>query len=114
MTENVLDKLRQNRNRPSVPNRQDILIPERDTLKVAAIPNTVRHSAIVIDETIDKPLTTFCKNNKITVELFLEAAWNFANSDPECLQTILDDAQQRYKVRKRAGKLRRLITMLTK
>ena len=147
MTENVLDKLRQNRNRPNVPNRQDSLIPEKeivrteshlveddlnakDRLKVvqssnayslqeleselAAIPKTVRHSAIVIDETIDQPLTAFCKNNKITVELFLEAAWNLANSDPVCLETILKDAKQRYKVRKRGGKLRRLITMLTK
>jgi hypothetical protein len=147
MTDNVLDKLRQNRKRPSVPNREDVLIPDKASLKLdilkteaeqivernlhldrsdstnilkeledelAQIPNTVRHSAIVIDASIDKPLTAFCKENKITVELFLEAAWNLSNSDPVYLQLILADAKQRYSVRKRAGKIRRLITMLQK
>lgn len=80
--------------------------------ELAKLPETQRHSAIVLEKKLDQELTRYCKDNRITVEVFLEAAWAIASEDSALLQNILDEAKQRYKSRKDAGKLRRLITML--
>lgn len=144
MSDSVLDRIRQNRQRPAVPTRDDTLItgaqqPEStpnldvtetlpETALVAApntsdaledlktelakIPETNRHSAIVLEKDLDQTLTRYCKDNRITIEVFLEAAWVHASSSPDALEKILAEAKRRYGDRKRAGKLRRLITML--
>ncbi len=149
MSDSVLDRIRQNRNRAAVPPRNDALIskpqpavnlqeeeaeaiasslegedkslelPIRNSgtseelkAELAKLPETQRHSAIVLEKKLDQELTRYCKDNRITVEVFLEAAWTLASKDPALLQNILDEAKERYKARKGAGKLRRLITML--
>ena len=144
MSESVLDRIRQNRQRAAVPVRDDTLItnvhqPELplesdlvepvpvavspvssttgDALEelkaeLAKIPETNRHSAIVLEKELDQTLTHYCKDNRITIEVFLEAAWSHASSNPKLLGEILTEAKRRYSDRKRAGKLRRLITML--
>lgn len=145
MSDSVLDRIRQNRNRAAVPPRNDSLIatppagevitppptlngsaepsePELppsptstlDELKaeLASIPETHRHSAIVLDKALDQELTRYCKDQRITVEVFLEAAWVQSSTDPALMQAILVEAKRRYAARKQAGKLRRLITML--
>lgn len=147
MTEdNLLERLRQNRQRSNVPKRNDALIAssEKDredeehqqkptelqteskqvdfqdnTLinlkaELAKCPETNRHSAIVLEKKLDIELTRYCKEQKITVETFLEAAWTITANNPELLNQITDEAQIRYKSRKEAGRLRRLITMLSK
>lgn len=144
MSDSVLDRIRQNRQRPAVPTRDDTLItrveqseppqnseivsalPETkvsaapstsDTLEElkaerAKIPETNRHSAIVLEKELDQNLTRYCKDNRITIEVFLEAAWVHASSTPDAKEEILAEAKRRYADRKRAGKLRRLLTML--
>lgn len=144
MSDSVLDRIRQNRQRPTVPTRDDTLItrveqseppqnseiveaiPETkvsaapstsDTLEelkaeLAKIPETNRHSAIVLEKELDQNLTRYCKDNRITIEVFLEAAWVHASSNPDAKSEILAEAKRRYADRKRAGKLRRLLTML--
>ena len=154
MTENnsLLNKLRQNRHRTTVPERDDALVkplpqqqepqrePNREKLKPTEsgripdlpqpnsadttledlkaqldnFPETHRHSAIVLEKELDQELTRYCKDQSITVETFLEAAWQVASEDQLLLQRILSEAERRYKSRKEAGKLRRLITMLSK
>jgi hypothetical protein len=144
MSDSVLDRIRQNRQRPAVPTRDDTLIsgahqqetpqnseiaetlPEIKTSPVIAstsdaleelkgelakIPETNRHSAIVLEKNLDKNLTRYCKDNRITIEVFLEAAWVHASSNPDAMEEILAEAKRRYSDRKRAGKLRRLLTM---
>jgi hypothetical protein len=142
MSDSILDKNRSNRKRTVVPNREDILIvskqvsepiaqPENtanetseettvssfalEELKaeLAKIPPTRRHSAIVLDAEIDANLTRLCKEKGVTVEVFLEAAWLQALASPRLMEKILLEAKSRYDSRKRAGKLRRLITMLS-
>lgn len=130
--QNVLEQLR-NRKRASVPFRGDPLIPkpekfnetpesgqqnEINTLedlqqKLARYPKTKRRSAIVIEEDIDTEIVQYCRSHKITVETFLEAAWAISQSNSTTLKKITKEAQSRYKSRKEAGKLRRLITMLS-
>ena len=159
MVENnsLLNKLRQNRHRTTVPERDDALVkpepqtkpdrentkpPESDPAKIstsegartpeieettttdntlddlkaqlATYPETQRHSAIVLEKELDQELTRYCKDKGVTVETFLEAAWQVASEDQVLLQRILEEAERRYKSRKEAGKLRRLITMLSK
>ena len=146
MSDSVLDRIRQNRNRTRVPQRDDVLVTkspsneqgsqldnpdERETTKedtdasaptdatleelkaqLAKFPQTRRHSAIVLDQDIDQELTRFCKGQGVTVEVFLEAAWLLTSAEPELMKVIMAEAKRRYKARKQAGKLRRLITML--
>lgn len=159
MTEedNLLNRLREkNRQRSSVPQRDDSLIAnkskkldnldnsvrqenqegeqqpsstpieskqqapgEDNTLsnlkaELAQYPETNRHSAIVLEKKLDVELTRYCKEQGITVETFLEAAWTIIHPNQELLQQVTDEAQTRYKSRKEAGRLRRLITMLSK
>ena len=145
MSDSVLDRIRQNRNRAAVPLRDDLLIakpqssPEVKTSEIveplqpkdksdspvsagntlddlktelAKFPETHRHSAIVLEKALDQDLTRYCKDHRITVEVFLEAAWIQVAQDSTLMQEVLDEAKQRYQSRKAAGKLRRLITML--
>jgi hypothetical protein len=59
-------------------------------------------------------LTRFCKENGCTVETFLEAAFEAAEADTKLRAQILIHARNRYLNRKKAGKLRQLITQLEK
>lgn len=131
---NLLNRLRQKRQRSEVPEREDNLIqpsqqPEKleeeqsretdNTLadlksQLAKYPETKRHSAIVLEKEISIELTQYCKSQGITVETYLEAAWAIANTDPVLLERITTEGAKRYKSRKEAGKIRRLITMLSK
>ena len=149
MSDSVLDRIRQNRQRPAVAIRDDSLITgvqpvntdistntqifedvldsdastetisdnAQDTLgelkaELAKIPETTRHSAIVLEKEVDQVLTRYCKENRITIEVFLEAAWIHATSNPSTMKKIVTEAKRRYDDRKQAGKLRRLITMI--
>jgi hypothetical protein len=135
-SDSVLAKLRDKRSRATVSTREDILVPKPEAIEplesknnlepvkdnsiealqkeLASFPETVRHSGIVLEKGIDRDLTQFCRDNKITVELFLEAAWCLSDLEPEFLERILVEAKQRYTSRKQAGKTRRLLTMLQK
>lgn len=155
MSDSILDKIRSNRKRTIVPNREDTLIapkqeseqiaqrstPANETsnetsnktsanetsnettnsnstleelkAELAKIPPTRRHSAVVLDAEIDANLTRFCKEKGVTVEVFLEAAWLQAVASSDLMEKILVEAKCRYDSRKLAGKLRRLITMLS-
>jgi hypothetical protein len=133
-SDSVLAKLRDKRSRATVSTREDILVPKLEAIeplestinlepvsdnsvevlkkKLASFPETIRHSGIVLEKGIDRDLTQFCRDNKITMELFLEAAWCLSDLEPEFLERILVSAKQRYTSRKQAGKTRRLLTML--
>ena len=135
-SDSVLAKLRDKRSRATVSTREDILVPKPEASEplkstinlesskdnsiealqkeLALFPETIRHSGIVLEKGIDRDLTQFCRDNKITVELFLEAAWCLSDLEPEFLERILVEAKHRYTSRKQAGKTRRLLTMLQK
>jgi hypothetical protein len=144
MSDNVLNQLRNKRNRSTVEPRQDLLVSQAqsqfqeehppqefspvtefesqnatpDTIaelqaELEKYPETRRHSAIVLEKDLDKELTRFCKDKGITVEVFLEAAWTFANVDITLLEKIIAEAKRRYDQRKRVGQIKRLITMLS-
>jgi hypothetical protein len=66
----------------------------------------------VLEKTLDQDLTRFCKEQGITVEVFLEAAWLQVAANSELMEATLTEARRRYRDRKHAGQIRRLITML--
>ncbi len=146
--QNILEQLK-NRQRTSVPNRTDSLIPETDSStvnqsqkltkqdltvsletdsnpsnspstledlqhKLSRFPKTKRRSAIVLEKDIDVSLSEYCRSHQITVETFLEAAWTISQSNKTTQSRITKEAQSQYKSRKEAGRIRRLITMLSK
>jgi hypothetical protein len=142
MSDSILDKNRSNRKRAVVPNREDTLIVSKQVNEPIAQPeNTAnetseettvstsaleelkaelaktrplrRHSAIVLDAEIDANLTRLCKEKGATVEEFLEAAWLRAVASPGLMEKFLVEAKSRYDSRKRAGKLRLPIAMLS-
>ncbi|MBW4599102.1 MAG: hypothetical protein KME29_05655 [Calothrix sp. FI2-JRJ7] len=139
MSDNILNQLRNKRNRATVPERIDSLVPKTvetpqiqpvvieeisnppntdiDTLaslksELEQYPETRRHSAIVLEKDLDSQLTQFCKDRGITVETFLEAAWTITSADETLIQKITTEAKRRYDQRKRVGQIKRLITML--
>lgn len=77
-------------------------------------PDIIRHSAIRLEKELDSKLTRFCKENRCTIETFLEAAFEEAQADAILCEKILSNAHNRYLSRKKAGKLRQLITQLEK
>lgn len=77
-------------------------------------PEIIRHSAIRLEKELDSRLTRFCKENGCTIETFLEAAFEEAQADTSWREKILKNARSRYASRKKAGKLRQLITQLEK
>ena len=77
-------------------------------------PEIIRHSAIRLEKELDSRLTRFCKENGCTIETFLEAAFEEAEADTSWREKILKNAKSRYASRKKAGKLRQLITQLEK
>jgi hypothetical protein len=135
-SDSVLAKLRDKRSRATVSTREDILVPKPEVIEpfkspsnlepvkdnsiealqqeLASFPETIRHSGIVLDKGIDRDLTQFCRDNKITVELFLEAAWCRSDLEPEIRSRILVSAKHPYTAGKQAGRTRRLLTMLQK
>lgn len=153
MSDNVLNELRNKRNRANVSQRVDTLVPkpqpepQADSLlteqnppqsltpvtsqenqtstpsgassladlkaELEKYPQTKRHSAIVLEKELDSDLTKFCKEQGITVETFLEAAWTVVHSDDAQLEKITLEAKRRYYQRKRVGQIKRLITMLS-
>ena len=78
------------------------------------LPKTQRRSGIVLEQNLNDELVEFCRKNKITIETFLEASWTISNSDDSLLNEIVDEAKTRYKQRKEAGQLKRLISTLKK
>jgi len=77
-------------------------------------PEIIRHSAIRLEKELDSRLTRFCKESGCTIETFLEAAFEEAEADTNLRDRILRNALKRYASRKKAGKLRQLITQLEK
>ena len=90
-------------------------IEELET-KLENFPKTKRRSGIVIEEQITEEILEFCRSNKITIEVFLEASWvTLKNPDQKhLLDTVTQNARTRYIQRKEAGKLRRLLSTVKK
>lgn len=130
----LLDKIRQETEVPSVKveTRQDALIenlaeennstppPSIDTHKdieanlsteLASFPPIAdKKVGVRLEEDVLAELEVICKKHKITIETFLEAAFNVCQQDSSAMNAAIGDAQTRLARRKRAGTIRSILT----
>jgi len=77
------------------------------------LPEVVRRT-IRLEKGVDQQLDQLCRDQQITKEVFLEAAYQLCETNPEWFAQVLAIAQERYAQRKKAGELRKLKTMENK
>ena len=76
----------------------------------AELPQLVR-TTTRLEEEIDKALRHLCMDEKITKEVWFEAAYLYLMEHPKAMQAVNGMAKERYQRRKRAADLRKLETM---
>ena len=81
--------------------------------EVEELPEVVRRT-IRIEEEIDSELEQLCRSEKITREVFLEAAYQVCGQNPDFLAEVMSIAKSRYQRRKAAGEQRKFKTMQKK
>jgi hypothetical protein len=74
------------------------------------LPQFVR-STTRLEEEIDQALRHLCMDEKITKEVWFEAAYLYLVEHPKALKVVNEVAKERYQRRKRAADLRKLETM---
>lgn len=74
------------------------------------LPQLVRTTAR-LEEEIDSELRHLCINERITKEVWFEAAYLYLTKQPKALKAVNTLAKERYQRRKRAADLRKLETM---
>lgn len=129
----AFDRLKK-RARPVVPPRDTSLIPRKNDQMTEVshsvisskppdeigqsetsekLPEVVRRT-IRIEEELDYELDRLCRKEKITREVFLEAAYQVCENHPEILAEVIENARERYQRRKSVGELRKLKTLSQK
>lgn len=78
------------------------------------LPKVAPRRNIRLEESLDDALQDLCNETGVTIETFLEACYLACDRNPDLMQTILQEADERLKQRKQAGKLRRLYSQLQK
>jgi hypothetical protein len=76
----------------------------------AELPQLVR-TTTRLEEEIDKALRHLCMDEKITKEVWFEAAYLYLAEHSKAMQAVNGVAKERYQRRKRAADLRKLETM---
>lgn len=130
----LLDKIREEAKTPSVSveQRQDNLIEnianenqtrinqsakgteDLDTSLAAELasfpPIAKKKVGVRLEEEVLDALEVSCKEYKITIETFLEAAFLVCSQDTSVMNQTIDEAQTRLARRKRAGTIRSILT----
>lgn len=74
------------------------------------MPEVVRRT-VRLEWDVDESLEQLCRKEKITRELFLEAAYVVISKNQSAMQEALIEARERYQRRKLAGERRKFKTM---
>ncbi|MEO1296726.1 MAG: hypothetical protein AAFW75_13130 [Cyanobacteria bacterium J06636_16] len=64
-----------------------------------------------LEAEIDRALRHLCMDEKITKEVWFEAAYQYLVAHPKAMKVVNGIAKERYQRRKRAAELRKLETM---
>ena len=80
--------------------------------ELAQLPKVSQRRNIRLEVAIEERLLSFCQENNITVETFLEACFVEAEQNTRFRTEIVIEANRRLKLRKQAGKLRRVLSQL--
>lgn len=82
--------------------------------ELAALPQISQRRNIRLEVDLEERLVNFCQENDITVETFLEACFVEAEQNTRFRTEMATEAKSRVKLRKQAGKLRRVLSQLKK
>ena len=82
--------------------------------ELAALPQISQRRNIRLEVDLEERLVNFCQENDITVETFLEACFVEAEQNTRFRTEMATEAKSRVKLRKQAGKLRRVLSQLRK
>lgn len=94
----------------------EIQTPDKPELEAEldSLPKMGKRLAVNLQEEIRYSLMELCDRVEVTPDTFIEASVVALKSQPELLKEILDDAQVRLAQRKKAGVIRRTLTMMEK
>ncbi|MDV3002638.1 MAG: hypothetical protein N5P05_004293 (plasmid) [Chroococcopsis gigantea SAG 12.99] len=76
------------------------------------LPQIGKRLAIHLEQEIRANLLQLCDRQEITPETFIEAAYALFQENPDLVEPIVKDAKKRLKQRKRAGLIRRTLSMM--
>lgn len=130
MTDDLLSKIKQKaQQRKDVPTRNTSLLGSSSSgspnpnleisqnvqieshIEVDNLPQISKRLAVRLEDELRNQLERLCKDEKITPETFLEAAFAICKSNPRTMAIVIAEAKERYGKRKMAGELRRLKTI---
>ncbi|MBE9064484.1 hypothetical protein [cf. Phormidesmis sp. LEGE 11477] len=80
--------------------------------ELATLPQVSQRRNIRLEVELESLLLSFCQENDITVETFLEACFVEAEQNARFKAEMVTEAQRRVQQRKQAGKLRRVLSQL--
>jgi hypothetical protein len=93
-------------------------VPSSDLQKIEAelekLPQIGKRLAIHLEQKVRADLLSLCDRQEITPEVFLEATFVILQNQENLLEEIVTDAKERLAARKKAGFLRRTISMIGK
>jgi hypothetical protein len=78
------------------------------------LPTVGKRLAVHLEEGIRDDLIKLCDSNDITPEIFIEAAIAFLQDQPNKMPKVISNAKARLAKRKRAGLVRRTLSMMQK
>lgn len=130
MSNDMLSRIRNRSNRPTVPPRDASLAddnkdeaatspsnsgsPSLPTLPpeeiIEELVETASRRQIRLEQSIDDRLAQLCRIERLTVETFLEATFLACSRDEKLMRKVVTEAKERLRERKRAGRIRRLKT----
>lgn len=137
MSGDLLENLKNGRQRTTVPDRKDPLlsapatgspgtsISERSAVtadllntqennspeSTSEYPGELRRFTIRVDESLSFKIDELCSRQKITPETLVEALVSECEANPDLMNRVIEDAQERYRLRKEAGVKKRAISM---
>lgn len=78
--------------------------------ELETLPEVGNRRNIRLETSIDAELFTMCRDSPLTLETLLEGFYIVCKDNPKLMKKVQEEAESRYKQRKRKGQLRRLIS----
>lgn len=85
---------------------------EKLEIELSQLPVNGKRLAIHLEKELRSELLTYCNDEEITPETFMEASLVILKQHPEIMIKIANEARSRLFQRKRAGFIRRTLSML--
>jgi hypothetical protein len=114
-----LKKVAISRNQPDPAEDKTTTVPSSSDLRkieaeLEKLPQVGKRLAIHLEQKVRADLLNLCDRQEITPEVFLEATFVILQNQGNLLEEIVTDAKERLAARKKAGFLRRTISMIGK